>query len=302
MARRGKKKPEEVIAALEGLDLLDYQSAVNWPEPPISAERQKCSLDYFGRASAPRADAESWESVIGEVEEAARFGSDKSLDEVLDVLAWYAPIHTARENWGIYIRESAVLHLAGRIVARLPGGTTLDPAMVWGALRSAVFCLYHHEAFHHYVESFAIRLELIDREPRYLPYHRNVYRRPVDSDEPLEEGLACAEQLRRRDKENGLKGLPHEVHLATERLLKDWIPTLGQGYRQGVALADDDAFREGRNRLSSQIQSASSVPTDDGSRWRLIVDDVHKGLCNCRSATYWVLDRHNLGRITGRRR
>ena len=24
------------------------------------------------------------------------------------------------------------------------------------------------------IESFAIRLELIDREPRYLPYHRNV--------------------------------------------------------------------------------------------------------------------------------
>ena len=296
------EKPEDVIAALEGLGLLDYQSAVDWPEPLIGEERRRLSLRSFGRARAPKADAELWGSVIGELEEAARFGSDETLYEVLDVLAWYAPIHTARENWGIYIRESAVLHLAGRIVARLPRGTTLDHVMVWGALRSAVFCLYHHEAFHHYVESFAIRLELIDREPRYLPYHRNVYRRPVDSDEPLEEGLACAEQLRRRDKENGLKGLPHEVHLATERLLKDWIPTLGQGYRQGVALADDDAFREGRNRLSSQIQSASSVPTDDGSRWRLIVDDVHKGLCNCRSATYWVLDRHNLGRITGRRR
>ena len=38
---------------------------------------------------------------------------------MLDVLAWYAPIHTHRKNWGIYIRESAVLDLAGRIVARV---------------------------------------------------------------------------------------------------------------------------------------------------------------------------------------
>jgi|TARA_B100000809_G_scaffold15848_1_gene14248 hypothetical protein len=294
-----KKKPEDVIVALEELDLLDYRSAVNWPEPPSGEERRRFSLRSFGQSSAPKADPELWGSVVAEVESVAHFGSDEALHEVLDVLAWYAPIHTAREDWGIYIRESAVLHLAGRIVARLPGGTTADHAMVWGAIRSAVFCLYHHEAFHHYVESFAIRLELIEGKSRYLPYHLNVYSRPGNSDEPLEEGLACAEQLRRRRKEKGLKGLPHEVHLATERLLKEWIPTLGQGYRQGVALADDDAFHEGRNRLSSQIQSGSPIPTDDGSRWHLIANEVHKGLCRCRSATYWVLDRHHLGRITG---
>ncbi len=285
-------KVEDVIEALERLDLLDYQSVVRWPEPPSDEFRvRKLKLSHFGRATVPKADGESWESVIIEMEEAARFGSDEMLSEVLDVLAWYAPIHTARKDWGIYIRESAVLLLAGRIVARIPGGMTADHGMVWGAIRSAVFCLYHHEAFHHYVESFAIRLELVEEESRYLPYHRDVYGRPGEVDEPLEEGLACAEQLRRRKKERGLQGLPHEVHLATEHLLKDWIPTLGPGYRQGVALAGDDAFRKGRKRLSSQIQSASSKPADDGSRWHLIADESHKGLCNCRSATYWVPDR-----------
>ncbi|MAG71070.1 MAG: hypothetical protein CL471_12390 [Acidobacteria bacterium] len=296
------KKPEDVIAALEGLDLLDYQSAVNWPEPQTGEQRQPLSLEAFRSAKAPRMDGEFWELAIEEVGVAARPGEDGALSEVLDVLAWYAPIHTAREDWGIYIRESAVLRLAGRIAARLPGGTTLDPAMVWGALRSAVFCLYHHEAFHHYVESFAIRLELFEGEARYLPYHRSVYGYPGGSDGPLEEGLACADQLRRHRKERYLRGLPREVSLATKSLLEAWIPTLGPGYRQGVDLAADSAFSEGRNRLSSQIQCTSPVPTDDGSRWRLIADDVHEGLCECRSATYLVLDGYLLGRITGRRR
>jgi len=224
---------------------------------------------------------------------------------VLPVLYWL--VHAESKpmfwdeysHWGIYIRESAVLDLAGRIVARIPGGKTTDRRTIWEAIRSAVFCLYHHEAFHHYVESFAIRLELVEQEPRYLPYHQDVYRRPEGEEEPLEEGLACAEQFRRRAKESGLRGLSHEVHLATERLLKDWIPKLGPGYRQGVALYDDDAFHKVQNRLSSQIQSASSEPTDDGSRWRLIRDDAYKGLCKCRGATYLVTDWGSHFRVPG---
>ena len=287
-------KVEHVIEALERLDvdgLFDYQSVVGWPEPPSGESMaRKLSLRRLGQATAPKADGGSWESVIAEVEEAALSGPEEVPGEMLDVLAWYAPIHTHRRNWGIYIRESAVLDLAGRIVARIPGGRTTDRRTIWGAIRSAVFCLYHHEAFHHYVESFAIRLELVEKEPRYLPYHQYVYGRPVGEEEPLEEGLACAAQFRRREKELGLRGLSHEVHLATERLLEDWIPRLGPGYRQGVALVGDDAFHKGQNRLSSQIQSALSNPADDGSRWRLIRDDAYRGLCRCRTATYLVTD------------
>ena len=293
-------KVEEVIEALERLDLLDYQSVVKWPEPPDDESMaRKLDLRNLGRAKAPKVDDGSWESVIANVEETARLGPEEIPGDMLDVLAWYAPIHTHRKNWGIYIRESAVLDLAGRIVARIPGGKTTDRRTIWEAIRSAVFCLYHHEAFHHYVESFAIRLELVEQEPRYLPYHQDVYRRPEGEEEPLEEGLACAEQFRRRAKESGLRGLSHEVHLATERLLKDWIPKLGPGYRQGVALYDDDAFHKVQDRLSSQIQSASSEPTDDGSRWRLIRDDAYKGLCKCRGATYLVTDWGSHFRVPG---
>ncbi len=293
-------KVEYVIEALERLDLLDYQSVVKWPEPPDDESMaRKLDLRHLGRAKAPKVDDGSWESVIANVEETARLGPEEIPGDMLDVLAWYAPIHTHRKNWGIYIRESAVLDLAGRIVARIPGGKTTDRRTIWEAIRSAVFCLYHHEAFHHYVESFAIRLELVEQEPRYLPYHQDVYRRPEGEEEPLEEGLACAEQFRRRAKESGLRGLSHEVHLATERLLKDWIPKLGPGYRQGVALYDDDAFHKVQDRLSSQIQSASSEPTDDGSRWRLIRDDAYKGLCKCRGATYLVTDWGSHFRVPG---
>ena len=116
-------KVEHVIEALERLDLLDYRSVVKWPEPPNDESMaRKLNLRHLGQAKAPKADDESWDSVIGNVEDAARLGPEEIPGEMLDVLAWYAPIHTHRKNWGIYIRESAVLDLAGRIVARIPGG------------------------------------------------------------------------------------------------------------------------------------------------------------------------------------
>jgi len=56
-----------------------------------------------------------------------------------------------------------------------------------GAVRPSLAIWYLHEMFHHKIESFAIRLEIVERVPRYCHYRKVVYnpRRDQQSDDPL---------------------------------------------------------------------------------------------------------------------
>ena len=106
----------------------------------------------------------------------------------------------------IYIRESAVFDVAAAILSWLDPRERQDEANIIGACRAAMSILYLHEAFHHKIESFAIRCEIVERARRYLPYSRNVVipLRRTRSDDVLEEALACAEMYRRFKTEKAL--------------------------------------------------------------------------------------------------
>ena len=195
-----------VIEVLEDMGLIDPEGSRAWPLPP-ETDRELARVDWL-RVGAPHTgsrDGAVPARVMKELEAMAGSGDDGRLEEVLDRLAWYAPIHFSGERWGVYIEEHAVITLAGRIGARLPAGRITDQATAQDAIRSALYTLYFHEAFHHYVESFAIRVELVEKTSRYVPYHHRVYSRPTGDDEPVEEALACAEMLRRQKKESGLR-------------------------------------------------------------------------------------------------
>lgn len=274
---------------LEDMGFLAMDRRGNWPIPPESS-REYAAVNWSsaGMARTKNQGAEIPTSALEELEAFATSGHDEQLSEVLDIWAWYAPIHFFGDQWGIYIRQEALLTLAGRIGGRLTKDKVTDQATAWDLLRSALYALYFHEAFHHYVESFAIRLELIENESRYEPYHNTVYRQSGGEGEPVEEALACAEMLRRERKEPGLKTLSVDVRRATRQMLKEWIPSLPDGYRNGVDLVEETSFKAAQNRLSSQIQTARRDSTDKELRWRLIRRDMYRGMCDCRSHTYLV--------------
>ena len=256
---------------LEDMGFLAMGRQGNWPiESESSREYAAVNWSSAGMARTKNRGAEIPTSALEELEAFATSGHDDQLSEV------------------IYIRQEALLILAGRIGGRLTKDKITDQSTAWDLLRSALYALYFHEAFHHYVESFAIRLELIENESRYEPYHNTVYRQSGGEGEPVEEALACAEMLRRERKESGLKTLSVDVRRATRQMLKEWIPSLPDGYRNGVDLVEETSFKAAQNRLSSQIQTARRDSTDKELRWRLIRRDMYRGMCDCRSHTYLV--------------
>lgn len=93
--------------------------------------------------------------------------------------------------------------------------------------------LYLHEAYHHKIESLAIRLEIIERTRRYLPYTKDLYIPLIrGSNDVLEEALACAKMYRRFTSEKLYRqGVPKSVRDATIAMLPEWFLTLPPSYR-----------------------------------------------------------------------
>ena len=57
-------------------------------------------------------------------------------------------------GWGIYIRESAVLMLAGAVLSEVEDpARRSEPDAIYGAVRASLAILYLHEEFHHRADS-----------------------------------------------------------------------------------------------------------------------------------------------------
>ena len=280
----------EVLESLQELDLVDHDAAGAWPPPP-ETDPKRVTWSKFTRDRSNRRNPELSPDVLAELESMARVDDEGRTPELLDRLAWYAPIHFSAERWGIYITEDAVIKLAGRICGHLSDRQVTDPGIAGEALWSALWTLYFHEAFHHCTESFAIRLELIEKVEHYRTYHREVYQQPSGGDEPLEEALACADMVRRQTMERGMRLISPAVRKATGKMLKAWIPDLPDGYRKGLEFEDHAKFNEAKNRLSASIQAGSSGQADD-ERWTMVAVH-HRGgmfrpLGDCAKNTYLV--------------
>jgi len=283
-------KMNEILQALRSLELMDDKAEGTWPPPPEPDPERVNRADVTGGSSS-RPGTELAPDVLAELESLATVDDEDRTPELLDRLAWYAPLHFAGERWGIYITEDSVIRLAGRICGHLSDRQVTNPEVARRALRSALRTLYFHEAFHHCTESFAIRLELIEKRERYRTYHREVYQPQSGEDEPLEEALACADMVRRQPRAMGKGSTASAVREATVRMLEAWIPNLPSGYRKGLEFKDHAKFDEAKNRLSALIQSGSSAQADD-ALWAMVAVH-HRGgmfrpLGDCAKNTYLV--------------
>ena len=101
---------------LEDMGFLAMGRQGNWPiESESSREYAAVNWSSAGMARTKNRGAEIPTSALEELEAFATSGHDDQLSEVLDIWAWYAPIHFFGDQWGIYIRQEALLILAGRI-------------------------------------------------------------------------------------------------------------------------------------------------------------------------------------------
>ena len=275
------KRILETLCSLDLLNVSDPSSAVCEP-----ASYELCRIDW-NFAEAARDDAQ-WQEVEAEMDRRARGEPSNSAVDPPRYSAWHLPVHFYGSDHGIYIHEYWILARAANIRARLDPERQRHPAVLRGSVQAALTTVYLHEVFHHKTESFAIRLEVADRRPRYVPYHERVYAPLEGSNGQLEEALACAETIRRLNECTYKSGLPPDVLEAAMANLWVDIPRKPAGYNRGCILSPDGPYERARNRLSSQIDEGVMWPERNDDDW-LLSPHSFRGLVDCRTITHVVV-------------
>jgi len=204
--------------------------------------------------------------------------TDKSKMPPPEWLAFYLPFHYYyRDWWGVYLIAEGVQWLAEEIVRRSKGAVPNHRA--WQAAR---LFLYHHEAFHHKVECFGLRLETTHREALYKKGFEDLYKRTLGTDQCLEEGLANASALAGVWKTMG----DHEIHHALEGYVKDSPP----GYRMGNKFQKGfENFRADFAEMNQNVCFPHLPPRDPGM-W-LASSYMFTGISNIKSRVNYVVKK-----------
>jgi hypothetical protein len=114
-----------------------------------------------------------------------------------NAIAFYRPYHLEPvDRWGIYIFVDRLLDYAEQVRFRAPFFPDVSKELF---MHMVVFEIFHHEFYHHLVESAATTLEIVADAldaniPTYLEYRRAAHARQFSwhQTQPLEEALANA--------------------------------------------------------------------------------------------------------------
>ena len=289
---------EHLLNTLDGMDLLDLGSPGEWDgdldgHDTYDIDWDEVLQDRVDSTSRNQNDAvnDRWAQATEEI--IKRSGGSQSPPPPIsvDALAWYAPIHRFGLSWGIYIYESSIIDIAGQIGTYLKPGVILRPGITQQLSRMALSILYLHEAFHHKIESFATRLEVVKRQKVFLPYQRNVYQKLLGTDELAEEALACAEMYMRLKEKTYRRGISDSVYEATIAMLDAWIPTLPPGYRMAETILNGlSPFEENRNALLCDVNEGVINSTQNYHEWE-IATQMTRGLFSWREIAHVLIPR-----------
>lgn len=289
---------EQVLNTLDSMDLLDLGTPGAWDGD--LGEWETCDIEWDAvlqdridpaKTDQSRAEDDRWVKANNEIIQRSSGRSSPPPPLSVDALAWYAPIHRFGLNWGIYIYESSVIDIAASIGTYLPPGVIARPGITQQLTRMALSVLYLHEAFHHKIESFSIRVEVVQQKRIFMPYQQNVYAKLLGTDELVEEALGCTEMYLRLKEPTYRRGVSDSVYEATTAMLKDWIPSLPPGYRMADFLISNPShFDETRNGLLSQISEGAINWTQNHQEWT-IASQMTRGLFSWREIAYVLIPK-----------
>lgn len=298
--------PIDVVNFLERSGVLEEADDSPWPD--LSPEDQPLPVDWGGLfpGRRPRGTETGYDffddpwlpefddDFLGDLDRALGEGppgADRARDAGPDVCAWYRPFHFHGLGWGIYIREDCMLRLAVDIGRFLPAVPHVHLSLVaMGLVRAAFATFFLHEAYHHKTESFAIRLQVVERKGRYVPYARDVYRPllAAGSDDLHEEALANADSYNRLTTNPYKNWVPPDVITSAQDYLRWRFPLDPPGYRKAVDYLGADAFRRDEYVLRSEVQEGTSAPFRSTGDWQ-VATHLHRSLFNCRSDIWTVI-------------
>ena len=291
---------EQLINTLDSMDLLDLGAPGPWDGDLDGHDiadiewdqilKSDTRVDRGSEINQSDGQEDSWERVAAEISRRSVGSRTPPPPTSVDALAWYAPIHRFGLNWGVYIYEESVFKIAGQIATYLRPGRVIDARIARQLIRMSLSVLYLHEAFHHKIESFAIRAEVVSRQKKYVPYNENVFLPLINTDELMEEALACTEMYTRLKEPTFRKGVSTEIFHATRSVLEDWIPTLPPGYRMGLGVLQVSTFEDERNGLLSQINEGDISPTQHWEEWK-IAPQMTRALFSWKEIAYVLIPK-----------
>lgn len=173
----------------------------------------------------------------------------------IDALAWYRSFHYAPvEKWGIYMLDKGVYILAEEF-AKQYRPSPLTPELRLRCIQDAVESLYFHELFHFYVDLAAARLEILEKQPRYVDYFRNRYKdgwvtKNGDTiPHKLEEALAneFARSVTARGRSTAYKDV-----------LDSFMRRQPDGYKQWKAVGHHNKWSHGMSKLGERLLNPTS--------------------------------------------
>lgn len=110
----------------------------------------------------------------------------------IERLAFYLPFHFYPRWWGIYIFPEGIQ----RIRQEMRGFFLRESISPINQIRIAKTILYHHEFYHHAIESFSVRIETVLNSPAYITGFTNLYKSTAGTINCLEE--TCANSYARQ--------------------------------------------------------------------------------------------------------
>ena len=219
--------------------------------------------------------------------------SDNDITKRVEPCAWYQPLHFYKSHWGIFIREKCVIDMMRNLTSAINWGKVKKiTKYTYYDLRDISFYYYYfHEQFHHKVESFGLRLLAAKTTDSYLGYKSRVYRPNLLTDMCLEESLATAESFLRFNDGKYKRRFDSYLRRKAQDLIYNTIQMSPPGYREGSSYLSSNSYKNGINRLQSQILEGSLYPKANIKHWNT-ANQMTRGLRGINSEIYSII---NLG-------
>src|ERR1700737_3192122 len=134
------------------------------------------------------------------------------------------------------------------------------------AIKATYFVLFHHEFFHHMVESLGIRVESMTERPAYVSYADSVYKVAKGPPNLVEEALANSFAYRAAEQPAFASFLSRKPHAGAQmqdgclQYLRERFPKDPPGYNRALEFVSNEGFDAGLSLLVAQIRQTNVKP------------------------------------------
>ncbi len=211
----------------------------------------------------------------------------------IDALAFYLPYHSYSNYWGIYLLPEGIITIMIEMKDFFKNYniSRLDQVNICKSI------LYHHEFYHHKVESFGTRLEAVLNQPCYLKGFTPRYNDTALTSDCFEE--TCANSYTREETLRKIH-CNSEFKVALKTAINDWFKKQPDGYKQASYSNSKTWETEYRVKLYEDylkscpgIQGHNRPPTNSiESVWNA-AGHLDRGIGNVKSKISYLIRKNS---------